>query len=151
MLLVLVLAIVCGVLVDRTAALGQEQQTDPAMCSLATLHGSYGGQFSGVAFMDDGSRRGEYVGNGMGIFDGDGNLTNRFTGMSNGKPFAGTSTGTYTLEPDCTGTAILAVTQASGSAQLTRSELFVVGEGKDIFLVQKEPGGVNQLTHWVKF
>jgi hypothetical protein len=152
------LLVLLGSLGWASLASGQPAQpssaTDPAntaqpQCSTALLRGTYGGEFSGVAFDADGAPLREYVGNGMGTFDGTGSMVNRFSGAANGQPFEGTSTASYTVNADCTGSMTGTVTSSSSGEVASQIDMLIVDGGRQLFLVRKE-GGRNERAHWIR-
>ena len=102
---VLLLSFAC---LSSVAALCQSNDNDG--CSNATLNGDYAFRISGQIMPPTGPTR---EGVAMTHFDGNGSLTQRDFVMSNGVPlagpgqtdFAGGETGSYKVDPDCTGTA----------------------------------------------
>src|ERR1039458_2890326 len=64
-----------------------------AQCSNATLTGNY-------AFHMEGYKVTQV---GVATFDGAGNLSANYSGNDNGKPFTAADVGTYSVNPDCTG------------------------------------------------
>jgi hypothetical protein len=79
------------------AALAEEPQ---APCSLATLRGTYA--YAGVSFQN-GLAHG---GSGIEYHDGHGNLKTIDQGSDGVTSFKSSSTGTYTITPDCIATVI---------------------------------------------
>jgi len=74
----------------------------PGNCSLRTLNGHYGDSFSGTIV-----GLGPIAGIGVTNFDGRGNLTGTDTVNINGSGgIPETSTGTYTVNSDCTGSTV---------------------------------------------
>jgi hypothetical protein len=93
--------------------------TDDYGCSNATLKGEYA--FGGTNYTN------VEVFNGIKVFDGNGHLTQRdYSGGSVPVEFAppGQETGTYTVNPDCTGSMVLA-----GLAEGVINVLFVISDG----------------------
>jgi hypothetical protein len=80
-------------------------------CSNRTLSGEYGCSTQGVLLNIPGlPPAATFVGVTTATFDGEGNLTGTEHVVVNGSPFnAGftTNTGTYSVNPDCTGTAMV--------------------------------------------
>jgi hypothetical protein len=104
-------------------------------CSNATIRGEYGftvtGQILGV---------GPVTAVAMTSFDGEGNLHQVDYGLVNGVPISADwrpGTGTYTINPDCTGTAQLNFSDGSPSLHL---RLVVVRLGREIRTVVANPG-----------
>src|SRR5215467_13387835 len=84
-------------------------------CTNATLSGNYGFTFSGFQLQSPGAGKGRgksvpFYGEGLATLDGAGNFSEAFTFSQNGAlpgdsyvTSTGSSTGTYTVNPDCTG------------------------------------------------
>lgn len=79
-------------------------------CSNASLIGTYARRDSGT-ILSPPAMAGPIAVVGTFTFDGNGNLTGAGVSSQNGNIGHGTSTGTYTVNPDCTGTI---VNQGSG-------------------------------------
>ncbi len=101
-------------------------------CSNATLRGAYSDQDTGTIV-----GVGPFAGVNVDTFNGKGKLT--ISGMSslNGSVFAGMETGTYQVNPDCTGT----YTVTGGG--LTIDAFFVIDHaGNELQIVITDPGNV---------
>jgi hypothetical protein len=111
-LAVLVALLVAGSGVVGARALASPVSTEGPHCSVATLHGTY--QFAQTGTQTTGSPKGPFSYAGQSTFDGKGHVINAvFSGSSDGQVFGPlTGTGTYTVNPDCTGTEV--DTPASG-------------------------------------
>jgi len=83
-------------------------------CSLATLTGEYA--FGGTAYSPPVTPPPIRVVEGVKVFDGNGHLTQRdYRGGASPAEFAapGTESGTYTVDPDCTGSLHITITPAA--------------------------------------
>ena len=102
-------------------------------CSDATLHGTYLFANDGVAL--SGNDRDRFANAGMDVYDGNGHVRSIYTLSVNGtiSRFSRV-TGTYTVNPDCTGTA----RYSDG----TRYDQFVAPDGSQVAFVQTNPGTV---------
>ncbi len=103
-----------------------------AACSNATLKGTYSDQDTGTIV-----GVGPFVGVNLDIFDGKGHV--KISGISslNGSVSAGTETGTYQVNPDCTGTYTV-----SGGG-ITVDAFFVINQnGNELQIVITDPGTV---------
>jgi hypothetical protein len=107
-------------------------------CSNATLSGEYGFTITGQILA--GPAAGPAVGVSMIFYDGQGNLTQIDHLVVNGNQPAvqwRNSTGTYTLNADCTGTQEVDFTDGSPTRHLS---IVVVRRGKEIRGVLNDPG-----------
>src|SRR5215469_12489429 len=107
-----VLASVCGLatvsalaLIGTTRAHGTEA---PLSCSNATLKGTYAFANTGWSISAQGEAMAPFAHAGLGTFNGDGTNKSVITVVSNGVVVAKdrTGTGTYSINADCTGTAV---------------------------------------------
>ena len=105
-----------------------------ASCSLNSLKGAYGYSFSGTV-----SPWGPLAGQGTIVFGGSGTLTGAYIENVNGLVFQGKFTGTFTVAPDCTGSATMTGLLKTWMTQL---HFVIVNEGKDVLLVDTDSGKV---------
>lgn len=101
-------------------------------CSNRTLRGDYGFDIGGQILVGPPNRLGLLRGVAMTRFDGHGNLTQVDFATFNGVPGWADwrdATGTYELNPDCTGTAEIVASDGSPALQL---RLVVVDRGREI-------------------
>ena len=118
-------------------ALAAEDSTAPdaatARCSEATLRGTY--LFANDGLIVSGSDRGPFANAGMDVYNGNGHVRSVYTLSVNGRISRFVRvTGTYTVNPDCTGTA----RYSDG----TRYDQFVAPDGSQIAFVQTNRGAV---------
>ena len=112
---------------------GSEAKAASRECSNTTLHGTYSDSDTGTIL-----GAGLFAGVNLDSFDGKGNLT--VSGMSsvNGSISSLAANGTYTVNPDCTGT--YTVSDASGD---TFDAFFVIDQGgNELQIVITDPGTV---------
>ena len=129
------LLIFCGVLLSGSSACAQSADKT---CSNRTLRGHYGFTIEGVASL--GSQVGVLRGVAMTHFDGEGHLSQVDHVVVNGAPPLtewNPGSGTYTINPDCTGTATINFPDGRSSVQLS---LVVAREGREIHTVVNNPG-----------
>jgi hypothetical protein len=101
-------------------------------CSNATLRGTYADQDTGTIV-----GVGPFAGVNVDSFDGKGKISIRGMSSLNGSVYAGLETGTYQVNPDCTGT----YTVTGGG--ITVDAFFVVDEaGKELRIVITDSGTV---------
>jgi hypothetical protein len=115
-----------------TLILGPLANAADLSCSNATLRGTYSDQDTGTIV-----GVGPFAGVNVDTFDGRGNLT--ISGMSslNGSVSPGVETGTYQVNPDCTGTY-----SVSGGG-LTIDAFFVIDQdGNELQIVVTDSGTV---------
>jgi hypothetical protein len=114
-LAVLVTLLVAGSGALGARALASSVSTEGRHCSVATLHGTY--QWANEGTQTAGSPKGPFSYAGQSTFDGQGHVIKGvFSGSSDGQAYGPlTYTGTYTVNPDCTGTEV--DTPASGPAE----------------------------------
>lgn len=112
-------------------------------CSVATVSGTYGFTASGFTSRNHSVQAAEVpvAFSGLDTFDGAGNFSSTFTVATNGTISTGqTAAGTYTVNPDCT-----------GSAAFTTGGTFnfvIVNGGAEAMVIQTDPG--NTITYDVK-
>jgi hypothetical protein len=107
-------------------------------CSNATLNGEYGFTITGQILA--GPAAGPLTGVAMTSFDGQGNLSQVDHVVHNGNPPKvqwRPGTGTYTVNPDCTGTAQIDLSDGSPSIHLS---IVVEQRGREVRTVVDNPG-----------
>ena len=107
-------------------------------CSNATLQGTYLFAYSGFQIVD--GQQVPFVFTGQDRINGDGTLTGVNSFSVNGAIAKNvTYTGTYTINPDCTGTSI---TVDDGTGETAHFDLFIGRDGDAISFVQTDLGFV---------
>ena len=106
--MLMVVTIVCGLLVAASSARTDDEDTK---CTNKTLRGDYGSASEGVLLNIPGlPPEAQFRGLTMTHFDGKGNLTWVEHTVINGMPLQPgwtPASGTYAVNPDCTGTAVV--------------------------------------------
>jgi len=97
-------------------------------CSNASLEGSYGGYGIGTV-VPDGTPQRSLV---RSSYDGRGNWSNSFTINDNGTVRRGTASGTYKVNPDCTGTEF-------GAQGQPTFDFVLVDRGNEFYSVRTDP------------
>jgi len=119
-------------------------------CTDRTIKGSYGFTFIGArpASPAPGAPIVEGRGVGIRIFDGQGNFTEvaSVKGVNTPAVIDQPNSGTYKVNPDCTGTALLIVPGMPAG----EFRFVVVKKGKEIFFTLVNPVGPMTLTHLVR-
>jgi hypothetical protein len=103
-------------------------------CSVATLQGNYALTFSGFQVVDNTSQ--PFNGEGLGTFDGAGNLAVTLNASWNGVVFAlnGLYTATYSINSDCTGV----MNSTNGGDNFA---FVIVGDGSEVLGTDISGGG----------
>lgn len=131
-----ILCMAAGTCLTSPGAFAQDD-----LCSVATLHGSYGTQTTGsiVAF----GPIGPVVDTGIIRFDGVGGVSQTTTVSLNGSivPNRSSLSGVYTVNADCTGDMALVLPVPGGTTTST-SHFVIVDHGKEIRLVVTGAGRV---------
>jgi hypothetical protein len=112
-------------------------RADNKGCTNATLKGSFSDRDTGWIFPAPNAAPLQFAGVNVDTFDGNGNMTTAGTSTVAGTAMPGTSKGTYTVNPDCTGTYTVS------SPGLTVHAFFVIDEsGDELQIVITDPGTV---------
>ena len=133
------LLIVFGLLASGPSALAQLNQSLPAYgqsgfrhCSDRTIAGDYGFLAEGVLLVAPGVSL-QFRANGVAHFDGKGNLSwvehTVIDGVLQQPGFGTAATGTYSVDPDCTGTATVNTPNSPVPLNLG---LVIVKQGREI-------------------
>jgi hypothetical protein len=104
------------------------------VCSLRSITGSYGYTVNGTNLSS-----GPLAAVGLVSSDGTGNLTASETDSLNGTIVRRTITGTYTVNPDCTGT----VTFTDNFNQTTHLDFVAVQDQAELRFIQTDSGSVT--------
>ena len=109
-------------------------------CSKATLRGTY--IWSNDGWQIDGNVRKPFAFSGMETYDGKGNMTRGiFSGGTDGAIDRNVEyTGTYTVNPDCTGAQVFTETLSGG---VTHFDAFIAPSGDEFTFVQTDTGFVT--------
>ncbi len=129
-MLAIPIMVVCGLLVAASSKgpTARADGQDTIVCTDKTLQGDYGSQIEGTILGPNLPFRGL----AMARFDGKGNITQVDHIVLNGIPPKiewTPGTGTYTVNPDCTGSAVINSPSAQGPVNL---HFVVVNNGKQI-------------------
>jgi hypothetical protein len=118
------------------AAPGKASQAR-ALCSLATLRGTY--QYAADGVRVGGATAGPFALAGQSTFDGRGGVSGVFSASFGGTIVRGGAfTGTYTVNPDCTGTET-----GAGGGMTIHFDNFIRPDGRLVASVQTDPGSVS--------
>ena len=113
-------------------------KADSKGCSNATLKGAFADKDIGFITAPP-ALAGPFSGVQTEIFDGNGVLTTAGMASLNGNIVAVTSTGTYTVNPDCTGTYTVQISPLG----LTGHGFFVIDDsGNELQIIVTDPGTV---------
>jgi hypothetical protein len=124
--------IVCGLLAFSVSAVAQSiSEASGGRCSNRTLNGDYGFTLEGTILGPNTPLRGLV----MQHYDGNGNITQVDHVIDDGMPPTqewAPGTGTYTVNPDCTGAGVINSSSGHGPLPI---HFVVVNNGKQIFQV----------------
>jgi hypothetical protein len=111
-------------------------------CTNHSLRGAYGFASDGQAFGPAGTEIADIAAAGRIVFDGHGNLTGRETESLNGVITMPSLSGTYTVLPDCTGTATV------HNGQTAHLRFMLVEGGQEVNVIGTDRGVVaaGQIT-----
>jgi hypothetical protein len=113
-------------------------KAEPKGCSAATLKGTFSQKGTGV-IIAPAALAGPMANVGTLTFDGNGNVTGAVVNSLNGNIVPATETGTYTVNPDCTGTYTVQISPLG----ITGNAFFVIDEGgNEIQIITTDPGVV---------
>lgn len=113
-------------------------------CNENTISGSYGTNITGTFLVPPapGSTNPPtavpFASVGRLTFDGVGNVSGRDTNSFGGDVTRNPTTGTYTVDRDCTGTLIVNLSNGF----VINNDIVIVDGGKEIFLIQTNPGTI---------
>ena len=116
-------------------------QDEPRRCTVATLKGGFGYTVNGA--LTGGPAPGPFVAVGRLLFDGSGNFENVRTISRNGVIARNArGIGTYTVEPDCSGT----LTFTDGGVVTLSTDLVIDSNGDEFRMIATSPGTVLAVT-----
>jgi len=125
---------IAGVLV-LALAVAPTAKAEGRKCSNATLKGTFADKDTGFVITPSGSAV-PIAGANIETFDGNGNMSGSGMTSVNGDIFPGTFKGTYTVNPDCTGTYTSVTPQG-----FTVNAFFVIADGgNELHIVITNPG-----------
>jgi len=140
------LALLPGVMIALALTLASTSTPNRAYahegCSNHSLRGAYGFATDGQAFGPTGAEFAEFASAGRIVFDGQGHLTGRETESLNGAISEPTFSGTYSVLPDCTGTAHV------HNGQPATLRFMLVEGGQEVNIIDTDSGVVaaGQIT-----
>jgi len=105
------------------------------VCSVATLNGHYAFSQPGWAGAGQGNQL-PFFNVGVLAFDGTGTLSVSFTSVSRGVVSTETDAGTYTVNPDCTGS--ISITTGPGAGVTFNT--VIIGGGAELFGINTSAG-----------
>ena len=129
--------VLCGLIAFGASAVAQSNSapahSSDGQCSNGTLRGAYGCSVQGVLLNIPGlPPEATFVAVTTANFDGKGNVTGTEHAVVNGRSFNpgfDTNSGTYSVNPDCTGTAVVSTPNSPVALNLT---FVIVDEGKEV-------------------
>jgi len=97
-------------------------------CTVSTIKGTYIYALDGFTIQgNDATQRTPFAQSGQETYDGNGLITGAATASMNGTIVRSTYAGTYTVNPDCSGT----VTFTDNFSQTFHYDLFIRGDGRE--------------------
>jgi len=132
------------------SVVAQEQSGKVKECSNASLRGSFG--YTGTGTLLDSyvppPLAGPFAEVGRQTFDGKGNTDATATLSANGNIVKVTIAGTYTVNPDCTGTMTLNV---SPLGAIVHADLVIGGDGAELRAIVSDSGVVESRVYSTQF
>ena len=126
--------IIVGVLIAGVPfAVGQAAQAAPEECNLGTIQGVYASRLSGARMQPDGTIV-EVANISRYVRDGQGNFSAATVENAGGVVAHLTTTGTYTVNPDCTGTQ----EGVGATGAVTHYELVIANGGQTVELLRTD-------------
>jgi hypothetical protein len=143
---------IASVLTTLALALGlvSAASAQNTTCSNATLKGSFGYSSTGTLLKNYvlPPFSGPFAEVGVQSFNGDGETSATATLSSNGNIVAVTVTGTYTVNPDCTGTVTLLISPFGATVH---ANLVIDKNGNAFQAIETEPGLIVARMAWRQF
>jgi hypothetical protein len=137
-------AVAVGLFSSTTAAQASEHKE----CSLATVWGSFGYTSTGTLINFPAPFAGPFAELGRQTFDGHGHTAATGIVSANGNLSPVTIQGTYSVDPDCTGSMVLAVSPFNETTNLS----FVIDrDGEELRFIHTDPGEVQSGTFTKQF
>ncbi len=144
----MLVAVLLALSVDYHGGIVPEVRAQGPQCNLRTLEGTYGNSFQflnlppgttvvpqpiGIAT--------HFPGAGIGVttFDGQGNFSGSITTSLGGLILQGTVSGTYTVNPDCTGSQVINFSPPAPPALL---DLVIFDKGKEVHTLSTVQGEI---------
>jgi hypothetical protein len=138
--------------VDRSRAWHNARvpRAQAAECSIGTLHGSFGYTATGTLLPSavPVSLAGPFGEIGRQTFDGNGHTTATATINANGNIINVTIEGTYTVNPDCTGSMTRNVSPLGVTAH---DDLVIDDEGVELRTIATDPGEIETYVYRKQF
>jgi len=125
-----------GAVAALALGLAPMAKAEPKECSLATLEGSFVRRDTGFVTSPP-ANAGPLAGVHLVTFDGNGAFMSAGFSSLNGNVSESTATGTYTVNPDCTGT----YTSLSSTGRTGTAFFVIADNGNEIHILPTNPGG----------
>ncbi len=127
-----------GALVTGASGAGTGARDDDHACNLASLKGPYAYNVTGSVDTPTGTEVADIAAVGLAVSDGKGHITGHDWASTNGATTARTVSATYTVDPDCTGTAQIVFTPG-GPAKVFFA---LADEGRVLKVISTDSGSV---------
>lgn len=124
-----------GAVAALALGLAPMAKAEPKECSVATLEGSFVRRDSGYVVTPP-AIAGPLAGVHLVVFDGNGSFTSAGFSSLNGNVSESTGTGTYTVNPDCTGS----YTSLSSTGRTGTAFFVIADKGNEIHILPTNTG-----------
>ena len=126
-----------GLAAGASSAAGSARDNE-GVCNQESLKGPYASHVTGSVYTPSGAEVGDIAGVTVATADGMGHISGHGWTSTNGTPVAQTVTGTYTIDPDCSGTAHLVFTPGTAVTAF----IVLADHGRILNLVETDAGTV---------
>ena len=134
------------VIVLILGTVSRAQAAEGGGCSNASLRGSFGFTSTGTLLALPPPLAGPFAEVGRQSFDGNGNTEGTATVSANGNIFGVTVSGTYVVNPACTGSMTLNVSFPDGSQATVHAD-FVIDDGSEVRSIGTDQGVVESRVY----
>jgi hypothetical protein len=111
-------------------------------CTVGSLYGAFADKDTGVIIPGPNAAPLPFAGVNLITFDGSGNMTATGFGNVGGTGAAQTEAGTYTVNPDCTGTYTVTVNPGTPGAFLAHAFFVIDDSLNELQIIVTDPGAV---------
>ena len=123
---------------SSAAGSARDNRDNEGVCNQESLKGPYASHVTGSVYTPSGAEVGDIAGVTVATADGQGHISGHGWTSTNGAPVNQTVTGTYTIDPDCSGTAHLVFTPGTAVTAF----IVLADHGRILKLVETDAGTV---------